>query len=161
MPPRMTNSMTPSSAFPPNPIRSVGFWAVLTGAVAVALVFLHIFAPSLQPAPSIGDQIGEIAGDIKRSAWRSFFGLSAPTPEPASVSWTHYLGLIAPIMGLGAIVLSVVSGVRGENRRYVVYGTGLGAAAVVFHFFWWVTLVVAGVMLLVAILENIGDIFSF
>ena len=64
-------------------------------------------------------------------------------------------------MGLGAIVLSVVSGVRGENRRYDVYGTGLGAAAVVFHFFWWVTLVVAGVMLLVAILENIGDIFSF
>lgn len=36
-----------------------------------------------------------------------------------------------------------------------------GVAAVVFHFFRWVAILVAGVVLLVTIIENIGDIFSF
>lgn len=157
----MTDSnMTPPA---PNPValRSFGLWAVLTGAVAVALVFIHIFAPTLQPTPSVGDQIGEIAGDIKRSAWRSFLGFSAPEPEPVFLPWTHYLGLAGPILGVVAIVLAMLSGIFKENRRYVAYGTSLGAAAMLFHFFWWVALLIAGVAILVAIIENIGDIFSF
>jgi hypothetical protein len=31
----------------------------------------------------------------------------------------------------------------------------------VFQFVWWIAILVAGAMLLVAIIENIGDIFSF
>lgn len=142
-------------------LKTWGFWAVVIGAIALVLVFVQIFGPMMDPKPSVGTQIGEIAGDIKRSAWRSFFGLSNATAEPEPVSSVIYLALVAPVLGVLAIVLSLISGVLRENWRYRVYGTGLGAAAVLFHFFWWMALLVAGVLILVAIIENLGDIFSF
>lgn len=150
-----TEPHTPEFAF----YRTVGFWAVISGALALVIAFFHIFGPSLQPSPSVGEQIGEIAGDIRRSAWRSFLGLKAPEPEP--VPTTNYLFIVVPVLGAIAIVLAVISAAKGEHRRYVVYGTALGIGAIVFQFFWWVAVLIAGVVLLVAIIENIGDIFSF
>ena len=106
----------------PSPLRTWGFWAVLTGAIAMAMVIAHIAGPSLEPRPSAGAQVGEIAGEITRSAWRSFFGLSNPEPEAVQPSIWSYL---------------------------------------VFQYLWWLALLIAGVVLLVAIIENIGEIFSF
>ena len=157
----MTNDMTPPLPSGPNPLRSVGFWGLVTGALALALVFVVIFGPSLQPQPSVGTQIGEIAGDMKRAAWRSFFGLEQPEAEMVKPSFFDYLAFAPPILGALAVVLSVVSGVKGEHWRYLTYGTTMGGAAIVFHFFWWVTLVIAGVLLLVAIIENLNEFFSF
>jgi hypothetical protein len=142
-------------------LRQWGFWAVIAGAAALILVFAQIVGPSFEAKPSTAVQIGEIAGEIKRSAWRSFFGLANEAPAPAPVSVWSYVSFAAPILGIIAIVLSLVSGILRENRRFSVYGTGMGIAAIVFHFFWWVALLIAGVVLLIAIIENIGDIFSF
>jgi hypothetical protein len=141
--------------------RKIGFWAVLAGALAVILVFAQIVGPTLEPTPSVASQIGEIAGDIKRSAWRSFLGLPKPEPVVEAVPVWRYLAFAGPILGVVALVLSLVSGVMRENWRYPVYGASLGAAAIVFQFVWWIAILVAGAMLLVAIIENIGDIFSF
>ncbi|MBD3625525.1 MAG: hypothetical protein HUJ24_09135 [Rhodobacteraceae bacterium] len=144
-----------------HPFRNWGAWAVLTGALALALVFAQMVGPSLQPGPSAATQIGEIAGEIKRSAWRSFFGLGNPKPEPEPVAIWTYFGLAGPILGVIAVILSLVSGVLRENWRYSVYGASLGAAAIMFQFVWYIALLIAGVLLLVAIIENIGEIFSF
>ncbi len=143
------------------PFRKWGFWGVICGAVALVLVFIQIFGPMMEPTPSVGTQIGEIAGEIKRSAWRSFLGLSKETAKPEPVSAMNYLALAAPILGVLAIVLSLVSGVLRENWRYPLYATGLGTTAIVFHFFWWMALLLIGGLILIAIIENIGDIFSF
>jgi hypothetical protein len=143
-----------------NPFGAWGFWGVLAGALALVLVFLQIAGPSLEPQPSVGNQIGEIAGDIARSAWQSFRGEYIPEPEPAEVSKWVVLGLAAPVLGVIAIVLSLISAVRRENWHYPFYGVGLGAAAIAFHFVWWLVLLFAGVMIIVAILENIGSIFD-
>jgi hypothetical protein len=134
---------------------------VLFGALALALVFFQIAAPSFEPRPSAGAQIGEIAGEIKRSAWRTFLGLPKPEAKAQTVSLSYYLAVAAPILGIVAIVLSLISGVLRENWRYAAYGVSLGAAAIVFQFFWWLALIVVAVIVLVAIIENIGDIFSF
>lgn len=145
----------------PDFLRMWGFWGIAAGALALLLVFIQIGGPMFEPKPSVGSQIGEIAGDIKRSAWRSFFGLPNEAPQAAGPSIWIYLGMAAPVFGIVAVILSIVSGIRRENWRLPVYATGLGVSAIVFQFFWWVLLVVLGVMLLVAIIENIGDIFSF
>ncbi|MGI1662444.1 hypothetical protein ACRDNQ_09390 [Palleronia sp. KMU-117] len=137
-----------------------GFWSVLVGGLAVMLVFLQIAGPSLEPQPSIGNQIGEIAGDIARSAWESFRGEYFPEPEPAAQSKWIAVGLLAPLMGVVAIVLSLISAVRRENWHYPFYGAGLGGAAIVFYFFWWVAALIAGAMMIVAIVENLGSIFD-
>ena len=145
----------------PSPFRRWGLWAVLLGALALALIFIQIAAPSFEPKPSAGAQIGEIAGEIKRSAWRTFLGLPKPEAKAQPASLTYYLAVAAPILGIVAIVLSLVSGVLRENRRYAAYGVSLGATAIVFQYVWWLALIAVAVVLLVAIIENIGDIFSF
>ncbi|WP_425416515.1 hypothetical protein [Oricola indica] len=145
----------------PSPFRKWGLWAVLLGALALALVFFQIAAPSFEPKPSVGAQIGEIAGEIKRSAWRTFLGLPKPAVKAESAPLTYYLSFATPILGIVAILLSLISGILRENWRYAAYGVSLGATAIVFQYFWWLALVVAAVVLLVAIIENIGDIFSF
>ena len=124
----------------PNPLRQWGGWAVLTGAAALLLVFVQIVVPTLEPAPSAAAQIGEIAGEIRRSAWRSFFGLSAPQPEPAPAMVWGALALVAPLLGIAALVLSVISAIAREHRRYAAFGAGLGGAAVAFQFIWLVAL---------------------
>ena len=62
---------------------------------------------------------------------------------PRGVKWLYIL------IGIGLLT------------ALVRFATGLGATAIVFHFFWWMALLVAGVLIIVAIIENIGDIFSF
>ena len=144
-----------------NLFRTWGLWAVVLGALSLIVVMYQIFAPLSEPSPSVGTQIGEIAGDMKRAAWRSFFGMSNEVAEPAPVKSAVYLLYVAPVMGVVAIVLALISRIMGENWHFAAYGTGLGAAAVLFHFFWWMALLICGVLLLVAIIENLGDFFSF
>ncbi len=145
----------------PRLVRTWGLWAVLAGGLALGLVFWQIFAPASQPQPSIGAQIGEIAGEIRRSAWRSFFGLpAAAVPAQDTAPLSHVAALAAPGLGLLAILLSLGSALRRENWRLPACGVSLGAAAIVFHFVWWIALLVAGVILLVTIVENMGEIFG-
>ena len=144
-----------------SPFRTWGFWGVALGAASLILVFIQIFGPMTEPAPSVGAQIGEIAGDMKRAAWKSFFGLKEEAPVEEATSYKMYLALAAPIIGVVAIVLSLISGVLRENWRYALYGTGLGASAILFHFFWWVAILIAAVIILGSIIENLGDFFSF
>lgn len=146
----------------PHPFYTFGLWAVLTGGLALVAVFIHMTAPMLEPAPSVASQIGEIAGDIRRSAWATVLGEADPAPEAAeeAVRWWVHLALVGPALGVAALVLSLISGLRRENWRYPAYGAGLGAAAILFQFVWMVAVMIAGVVLLVAIIENIGDIFG-
>lgn len=143
-----------------NPARSIGFWGVLLGAIGVVLAFLPMIGPMMEPQPSVGTQVGEIAGDIMRSAWQSFRGQEVTGAEPQPQPIWVKLGFGAPVLGVIAIVLSMVSGLKRENWHYAFYGTGLGIAAVVFYFAIWIALVFAGILLLVAIIENLGGIFG-
>ncbi|MEM6624998.1 MAG: hypothetical protein AAF674_22500 [Pseudomonadota bacterium] len=58
-----------------------------------------------------------------------------------------------------AVVLALISRILRENWRYAAYATGLGGGAILFSVLWWMVLVVLAVMLLTAIIENLGDFF--
>ncbi len=137
-----------------------GFWGVLAGGAGLMAVFIQIGLPMMEPSPSVGTQIGEIAGDIRRAAWDSFLGREPAAPEPVQPKLTDYLIYAAPALGILAVILSLISGVRGENWRFPLYAGGLGGAAILFHFFWWAMLLVLGMILLISIVQNIGDIFG-
>ena len=145
----------------PHPFHTFGLWAVLAGGLGLIAVFVHMVYPSLQPSPSVGNQIGEIAGDIGRSAWYSFRGLEDPVPVDDTPNIWMYLAVVGPALGVVALILSLISGLRRENWHYSAYGAGLGVAAITFQFIWLVAALIAGVLLLVAIIENIGEIFSW
>lgn len=152
---------TPHDPSPfPRLIRLWGAWAVLAGALGLLLVMIQIFGPSFQDTPSIATQVGEMAGEMRRAAWRSFLGLKAPAPDPTPISMFEVLAIAGPVLGIAALILSLISGLRRENWRLATYGAGLGIAAIVFQFVWWMVLIVAGMMLLLSVIENIGDIFG-
>src|SRR6056297_3953294 len=109
----------------PSPFRKVGFWAVLAGGLAMILVFAQIVGPAFEPSPSAGERVGEIAGEIKRAAWRTFLGLPKPEPEVQATPVVVYLAMIAPVFGVLAVILAVVSGVKRENWRFATYGACL------------------------------------
>lgn len=157
----MTRSESHPSASLRPLFRSWGFWALLAGAAALVLVFVQISGIANGPQPSAGSQIGEIAGEIKRSAWRSLFGLAPKPAEPQPLSASTYLGLAAPVLGILAIVLAGIAAALRENWRLPSYAVSLGIAAIVFQYVWWIALLVAGVVLLVTIIANLGEIFSF
>jgi len=140
--------------------RKWGFWGVLAGAVGLLIVFYQIAATMAEPAASIGTQIGEIAGDMRRAAWDRFTGAEPAAPEPVEPSLMPYLLFLGPAFGVVAILLSLVSAVRREHWRFPVYALGLGSAAVLTQFLFVVAVLIMGTMLLIAIIENIGDIFG-
>ncbi|WP_050929185.1 hypothetical protein [Aestuariivita boseongensis] len=149
----------------PRVTSSWGFWAVICGVVAMVLVLVQMQVLSSQESVPIGQQIGEIAGDIKRSAWRSFLGLSQPEREPVPVSLSQqifqYLFYATPVIGGIAIVLAMVSLIKQENWRLGFYAVTFGGGAILMQYMWWMVLIFLGFLLLVKIVENIGDIFSF
>ena len=149
----------------PHVTQSWGLWAVICGVLAMVLVLAQMQLLSSQESVPIGQQIGEIAGDIKRSAWRSFLGLSQPEAEPLAVPLSqqvsHYLFYAAPVVGGVAVVLAMVSLLKQENWRLGFYGVAFGGGAILFQYFWWMALIILGFLLLIKIVENIGDIFSF
>ncbi|MEL6599481.1 MAG: hypothetical protein AAGK98_19375 [Pseudomonadota bacterium] len=144
----------------PSLLRYWGFWAMASGGMALLLVFAQIVAPSFEPAPSIGTQIGEIAGDIRRAAWQSFLGRPTAEPEPATTSFWVYFAIAAPIFGVLALILSAISALMRENWRFAAYGAGMAVCAIIFQFVWWLAVFIAAALLLITIVENVGDIFG-
>ena len=158
--------MTDQSA-PNRPIlpRHWGLWAIICGALAMVLIFVQFSLLSSNESVPIGEQIGQIAGDIKRSAWQSFFGLTPEAPEPTPVPFSlrafEVLFIATPIIAGIAIVLAAISLSCHENWRFGFYGMSLGIGAILFQYFWWMAMLICAMVLLVKVIENIGDIFSF
>lgn len=57
-----------NQSHPHRVVTSWGLWAIICGVVAMTLVFVQMQLLTGQETTPIGQQIGEIAGDIKRSA---------------------------------------------------------------------------------------------
>lgn len=137
-----------------------GHVAMGTGAFALALAMLHMFGGPFAPQSSVGTTVGEIAGEMRAAALRAVSGAAQPAPEPRGWDIDRILMLAAPLFGVLAVVLSMVAALRREELRLAGYGAALGVGAIVFQLVWWIAALIAGVIVLVAIIENIGDILG-
>lgn len=149
---------------PPKLHRNWGFWAIVTGAVAVLLVFAQFAWPMPADSPTLAQQVGEMAGEIRRAAWRSFLGLDNAPPPPVPPTFRERFieasMIAAPVLGVMAVILAAISGIRREDWHFTVYGGCLGFAAIVFQFVWFLAALILGILLIVKVLENMGDIFG-
>ncbi|WP_434053521.1 MAG: hypothetical protein RDA78_01045 [Roseibium sp.] len=139
-------------------------WSGLTGMAlgAIALVlalFLHSAGP-LDPQPTVGQSIGEIAADIRSSALKGLRGEELPEPEARPWSLDRTLATAAYILAGLAVILGIVSFVLRENRRVAVAAVGFGSIAIGFQLFVWTVMIIAGVIIIGYILGHLGDIFS-
>lgn len=137
-----------------------GYAAVVFGVAALAIAMLTVFGGPFSPQPSVGQTIGEIAGDMRASALRAVRGEEQPPPVPQPWDIDRVLMVTAPLLAVGAIALSLVSAIRREGLKLASYGAVLGVSAIVFQFVWWIALLICGMILLVSIMENFGDIIG-
>jgi hypothetical protein len=139
---------------------SWGHFAIGAGALALSLAMLHVFGGPFAPQPSAGTTVGEIAGEMRAAALRALNGEPQPAPVPRGWDIDRVLMVAAPLVGVLAIVLSMVAALRREGLRLAGYGAALGVGAIVFQTVWWIAMLIAGVVLLVAIIENAGEILG-
>ena len=85
-----------------------------------------------------------------------------PPPAPVAEPWTidKTLKLIAALLAGTGVVAGAASYVRKERLRAAVAGTVLGASAITFQLFTWSILMIAGAIIIYAIIHNIGDILG-
>ena len=137
-----------------------GLVGMVLGAIALVLtLFLHSAGP-LDPQPTIGQSIGEIAADIRQSALRGLKGEPQPSPQAHPWNQDRILGTSAYVLAGLAVVLGILGFVLRENRRVALAAVGFGGLAIGFQLFVWTVMIIAGVIIIGYILANITEILG-
>lgn len=137
-----------------------GYLAIALGALGLMLSMAYIFGGPFTPQPTVGQTIGEIAGEMRASALRALNGEAQPAPVARGWDIDRIILVGAPILGVLGILSAMISALMRDPWRLPTYGAILGTAAIVFQFLWWIAVLFAAVILLVSIIENIGDILG-
>lgn len=150
--------MTANATAPSRPM--AGFIGLALGAAALLIVLVHFWVGPFAPQQRVTVTVGEVAAEIRQAAVRKLKGLPQPKAEAAPWNSDRILKLVAALLAGTAIIAGVVSLVRRETWRPAVGGIALGAGAIAFQVFTWAILVVAGALILVAIIQNITGILG-
>jgi hypothetical protein len=111
------------------------------------------------PAPPADETVADFILGVRDAILRRQSGDLGPPQAPP---WTFYdISLVAtPAMGVFAILLAIIGAVHRESGRLVAYGLVLGTAAILLQIFFWVLMLICGVILLVEVLRNLDSIMS-
>jgi len=135
----------------------VGVILTVVSLIVLMIQFSDIIAPEEK---SSATTIGEIAAEIRLSAQRTLRGEPAPPAPPPPPDYRQAITIAAiGLAGLG-IVLGAVGLFRREPPRLPAMAMGIGISAIVMQYFFWVAVMFCGALILVAIINNIGDILE-
>lgn len=137
----------------------VGSILGLAALVVIMIQLSALFAPEVDDK-SLATSIGEFAAEVRDSATRALNGEEAPPPEPAGPDYTEAITNIALIAAGLAAVLGIIGLFRSEPYPLNALAIGFGIGAIAAHYVMWLALLIAGAVILVAILNNIGDILG-
>lgn len=139
-----------------------GLAAFFVGVLALVAVTLHISGTFVEPEKSAATTIGEIAAEIRDSAKRALSNDPAPAPAPPERVWDvdRFLQLAIPLLAAVAAVLGAIGLFRRETPTLPAIGITLGVGAFVMQFVFWLALVIGGICILVAIINNMDGILG-
>ena len=144
--------------------KSAGFSyaAIGLGGIGLFIALLVVYAGPFAPQQDVGTAIGEIAGNMRAAAWRSFLGLEQPDSTIVQRDWDidRILMTAAPAAGVLGVVMAITAYIRREPRRVASYGMALSVCAIFVQVLLIIVMIVAGVMLLISIIENMDSIFG-
>ncbi len=148
----------------PNDPRPVwGLAAFVFGVLALAAVVFSITDVFTdEPDQSAATAIGEFAAEIRQSAQRALSGEEAPPPAPAPdrVDVQMALLVIVPVLGGIAAILGAIGLFRREPIALPTLGIGLGLGAFIMQYAFWLALIIGGIAIIVAVINNIEDILG-
>ena len=139
-----------------------GLAGFILGTVSILIIVVQLSAIFASPPPkSAGTVIGEIAADIKQSAARALTGEPAPVAPPPPADYGPMITTLALCMAGAALVAGGIGLYRHEPARLPFLAVGFGITAFVMQYVFWLAIAICGVILLVAILNNLDGIFEF
>ena len=138
------------------------FAAIGLGGIGLFIALLVIYAGPFAPQPDVGTAIGEIAGNMRAAAWRAFLGLEQPESTIVQRGWDidRILMTAAPAAGVLGVVMAITAYIRREPRRIASCGMALSVCAIFVQVLLIILMIVAGIMLLISIIENMDSIFG-
>lgn len=138
------------------------FVAIGLGGTGLLIALLVMFVGPFAPQQDIGTQIGEIAGNIRAAAWRSFLGLEQPESTVVQRVWDidRILMTAAPAAGVLGVIMAITAYVRQEPKKVAFYGMALSVCAIFVQVLFVILMIVAGMMLLISIIQNMDSIFG-
>lgn len=131
-----------------------GLASLFFGGAALILTVIVIFAGPFAPQQTVGTTIGQIIGEIRLSAMNTVRGEALPPPQTRPWDIDRILAVTGPVLAVLGFIATIVAAFRKDHWRMPTYGAVLGVAAITMQFLWWVALLIAGVVLLVSIIEN-------
>lgn len=136
--------------------------AIGLGGLGLFIALLVVYAGPFAPQQDIGTAIGEIAGNMRAAAWRSFLGLEQPEATIVQRDWDidRILMTAAPAAGVLGIIMAITAYIRGEPKRVATYGMLLSVCAIFVQVLLIVVMIIAGVVLLINIIQNLDSIFG-
>ncbi len=153
-----TNPSAENLAEKPN---RVGIIAMAIATVALFLTVINWVAGPFNPAPPIEDQIVDTAVKIKEAAKRAVTGAPAPAPEKPPFDTDRAMQIAGiSLSGLSMLVALIALSLR-EQKGPALIGFSLGGAVLMMTWLQWLALIIVGVIFIVAIMNNLGDILSF
>ncbi len=137
-----------------------GLLGFMLGVVSLVVILIQLSVFFEPQEKSAGVTIGEIAAEIKQSAARALSGEPAPAPEPLPQDNTRVITIAALCAAAIGVVLGGIGLYRNEPHRLSYMAVGLGIAAFVMQYVFWLAVLICGVALIISIIDNLGDIFN-
>ena len=135
----------------------IGFCLAAITLFAALFVF---WAGPFAPQQSTGVSLGELAAELGKSTLRAAAGLEQPEPVAQTRDLDDFLRIGVAMLGVVAIVLSVIGLLRHERRRPAIAGITVGVGAILFQFFAFAFFAFLGVLVIMALLNSFSDVFS-
>ena len=148
------------SADPHRPGGILAWVGLALGGAGLALFFLELVAGPFAPVTPVETTIVETARAIRDAALGAARGEPLPGPEPVTRSIDDWITIASTSLGLLGLGLSVVIFLTGPRRDVAAAGIMVGGAAVLAIYLWWLALLVCGMILLVTIVANLGEILD-
>ncbi|MDG1339773.1 MAG: hypothetical protein P8P66_07250 [Paracoccaceae bacterium] len=143
-----------------------GLAEFILGAIALLMVVLTIaqlFGQSQSASStSIGTSIGEIAAEIRQAAQPKISGDQRPevVQAPKTTDLRDVVVIIAYVLAGISIIAGGISLYRGEPATLAKITIALGLSAIVMQYAFWMALLICGMMIITAVINNIGDILG-
>jgi hypothetical protein len=129
----------------------------MLGGIAFCAAVIHFFAGPIVPPPTLEETTAEIAVNLKDAVKAKLTGEEYTPERPRrSRDADDWLRIGTVCAGVVAIVLGLLAFIRREDLRVSGSAAVLGGAAVAFQFFALALGVIALVILIGAVLSNLG-----
>ncbi|MCZ0814130.1 MAG: hypothetical protein ACQEVT_09780 [Pseudomonadota bacterium] len=142
------------------PKATLGWFGFVTGALALILTIAIFWSGPFAPQQSAAVGLGELAADIAKSAARSVAGQPPPAPVAPTRGIDDYLAVGVGVLAGLAVIIGIASFIRHEPKRVALSGVTLGGFAIGFQLFAWTVMLIAGGLVIAALVFALRDAFG-